>query len=564
MDLKIGDIVFLGDTAPAAGDDTVRHALVFHVGNPGEAVLAASVCPSEGIHPLPEHGVPVGDGDLEQGRLGGEHLVRTDQILTIRREDCSAAAHLGKNRLDQVLRKMTAMMVRSHFRALHGQDPFVAGQSRIPVAGRFYDDAEMVNLVNASLDFWLTAGPYAERFEKAFAEFLGTGYCSLTNSGSSANLLAFMALTSPRLGKRRLRKGDEVITVAAAFPTTVAPMLQFGAVPVFVDIRLPSYNVDCTGLEQALSRKTRAVMLAHTLGNPFDVDRLLAFCRKHDLWLIEDCCDALGSTYAASLSTGEEADCSGAIRRSPLTTRHSSLVGAFGHLSTFSFYPAHHITMGEGGAVCTRDPELRKIVESLRDWGRDCSCPPGKDNTCGRRFSMQMGQLPFGYDHKYVYSHLGYNLKATDMQAAIGLTQLEKLPRFIEARKRNWNLLREGLGELENFLILPEPQPGSDPSWFGFLLTVREQAGVTRDAIVAHLESRGIQTRMLFSGNILRHPCFDEFREGQEAYRTVGALPVTDRVMRDSFWVGVYPGLDAQRISFVVEEIHQGVSRLTG
>ncbi|MEW6668836.1 MAG: lipopolysaccharide biosynthesis protein RfbH [Thermodesulfobacteriota bacterium] len=586
--MRIGDIVSLGAAASAGEAHENRLGLVFHIQDTGQELLVATMTPLDGIDSPPEHAVPVGDGDLEAGKLGDEYLVRTDRILTVSGANCSPAGHLGKTRLDQVLRKMTAMMVRSHYRAIHVQDDFVAGRSRIPYGGRVYDDGEMVNLVNASLDFWLTSGPYAERFERAFAEFLGTGYCSLTNSGSSANLLAFMAITSPRLGERRLRRGDEVITVAAAFPTTVAPVVQFGAVPVFVDIQLPFYNVDCGCLEQALSERTRAVMLAHTLGNPFDVDRVLAFCRKHDLWLIEDCCDALGSTYASTLPPAHHSSIvprpssivprpssivhrpsslvprrSSLVHRpSSIVHRPSSLVGTFGHLSTFSFYPAHHITMGEGGAVCTRDAELRRIVDSLRDWGRDCCCPPGKDNTCGKRFSRQMGQLPFGYDHKYVYSHMGYNLKVTDMQAAVGLAQLQKAAGFIEARKRNWRLLLEGLADLEEFLTLPEPLPGSDPSWFGFLLTVREQVGFSRDEIVAHLESRGIQTRMLFSGNLLRHPCFDELRAERGAYRTVGPLTVTDRAMRDSFWVGVYPGLDTQRISFLIEEIHAAVSVL--
>ncbi|RJR42396.1 MAG: lipopolysaccharide biosynthesis protein RfbH [Desulfobacteraceae bacterium] len=416
--------------------------------------------------------------------------------------------------------------------------------SRIPISGRVYDDREIVNLVDAALDFWLTAGAYAERFEKSFADFLDLAHCSLTNSGSSANLLAFMALTSPRLGERRIRKGDEVITIAAAFPTTVAPIVQFGAIPVFVDIQMPTYNVDCSSLAAALSSKTKAVVLAHTLGNPFELERVMAFCRENDLWLIEDCCDGLGSTFTGRKSGGE-------ARR----------VGTFGDLSTFSFYPAHHITMGEGGAVCTNNRELRKIVESLRDWGRDCWCPPGKDNSCGKRFSRQYGELPSGYDHKYVYSHLGYNLKITEMQAAVGCAQLEKLGEFIEARKRNWSALREGLTDLDEFFLLPEPTPGSDPSWFGFLLTVREGAAIRREDAIRYLESRGIQTRMLFAGNILRHPCFDELRACRDEYRVVGTLAVTDRVMRDTFWIGLYPGLTSEMIARMVQELHTFVIR---
>ena len=420
-------------------------------------------------------------------------------------------------------------------------DGFVPGD-RIPYAGRVFDEREIVNLVDASLDFWLTTGRYADEFEERLAAFLGVKYCSLVNSGSSANLVAFMALTSPALGDRRIRKGDEVITLAAGFPTTVAPIVQYGAIPVFVDITLPTYNIDCGRLEAALSDRTRAVMIAHTLGNPFDVGRVRAFCDQHGLWLIEDNCDALGSRYGGAYT------------------------GTFGHIATSSFYPPHHITMGEGGAVYTDDGNLKRIVESFRDWGRDCWCKSGHDNTCGRRFDRQFGELPLGYDHKYVYSHLGYNLKVTDMQAAIGCAQLEKLPRFIEARKRNWGILRNALDGCSDRFILPEATPGSDPSWFGFLLTVREGAGFTRDEMVAHLEGRGIQTRMLFAGNLLKHPCFDEMRASGTGFRAVSqpahgtasapaALPVTDRIMRDTFWIGVYPGLSEEMLEFMAEEI---------
>jgi CDP-6-deoxy-D-xylo-4-hexulose-3-dehydrase len=374
-------------------------------------------------------------------------------------------------------------------------------------------------------------------------------YCSLTNSGSSANLLAFMALTSPELVERRIQREDEVITVAAGFPTTVTPIIQAGAIPVFLDITLPTYNVDCDLLEAALSPRTRAVMLAHTMGNPFDVDRVLEFCRKHNLWLIEDCCDALGSTYQSAYSSEPSA---------------FSYVGSFGHLSTFSFYPPHHITMGEGGAVCTNDPELKRLVESFRDWGRDCQCPPGKDDTCRRRFSQKLGELPFGYDHKYIYSHFGYNLKVTDMQAAVGCAQLDKLSDFVAARKRNWRLLRDGLDDQLDRFLLPEPAPRSDPSWFGFLLTVREESGFTRNQVITHLESAGIQTRMLFAGNLIRHPCFDEMRKAKKGCLVVSskgrstafsALPITDQVMKDTFWIGVYPGMRDETISQMTKVI---------
>ena len=422
-----------------------------------------------------------------------------------------------------------------YYEARHKEKkPFREGD-RIPYAGRVFDEREIENLVDASLDFWLTAGRYARQFEEELAAFLGIQHCSLTNSGSSANLLALMALTSPQLGARRIRPGDEVITVAAAFPTTVAPILQAGAVPVFLDVTLPGGNVDCDALEEALSEKTRAVMLAHTLGNPFNVERVLAFCAEHGLWLIEDNCDALGSQC--------------------LYDGRWRYTGTFGHLATSSFYPPHHITMGEGGAVYTDDAQLKRLVESFRDWGRDCSCPPGKDNTCGERFSRRFGLLPHGYDHKFVYSHFGYNLKVTDMQAAIGCAQLEKLPAFMEARKRNWRFLRDELSDLSGRFILPEPTPNSDPCWFGFLLTVREGADFTRDEIVADLEASGIQTRTLFAGNLIRHPCFDEMREAGRGFRIVGGLANTDKIMNDSFWVGVYPGMTPEMLQVMAKSI---------
>jgi CDP-6-deoxy-D-xylo-4-hexulose-3-dehydrase len=407
---------------------------------------------------------------------------------------------------------------------------------RIAYAGRAYDGDEVSNLVDASLDFWLTAGRYAVRFESGLARFLGIKHCAFVSSGSSANLLAFMALTAPELGERRILPGDEVITVAAGFPTTVAPVVQYGAVPVFADVTIPQYNIDAGALEEALSPRTKALMAAHTLGNPFDVAKVTAFCRRHGLWLIEDNCDALGSRCRLG----------GAW----------AYTGTFGDLGTSSFYPPHHMTTGEGGAVYTNDALLARITASMRDWGRDCVCPPGRDNCCGRRFDGQFGELPRGYDHKYVYSHFGYNLKATDMQAAVGCAQLEKLPGFIGARKRNWAALRERLLPLAGRLVLPEPAPDSDPSWFGFLITVREDAGFTRDALVRHLEAKNIQTRMLFAGNLVRHPCFDPMRGEQRGYRIAGGLENTDRIMRDTFWLGVYPGMSEGMIDYMAQEIH--------
>ena len=447
---------------------------------------------------------------------------RTISEKTLRREAIKAAVRHHKFKRRQEKREFT---------------PGV----RIPYAGRVFDEMEISALIDASLDFWLTAGRYAERFERELAEFLGIKYCSLTNSGSSANLLAFAALTSPKLGNKRIRPGDEVITTAAAFPTTVSPVIQYGAVPVFVDVAVPSYNIDCSQLEEALSEKTRAVIIAHTLGNPFDVKAVREFCDRHGLWLIEDNCDSLGSKY--------------------LYDGKWRFTGTFGHLGTSSFYPPHHITMGEGGAVYTDDPVLKRLIESFRDWGRDCWCPSGRDNTCGKRFQQQFGELPFGYDHKYVYSHFGYNLRVTDMQAAIGCAQLEKLPEFIKARKRNWKRLRNGLKSLSGSIILPEAARDADPSWFGFLMTVREEAAFSRDEIVNYLESNGIQTRTLFAGNLIKHPCFDEMRRSGKGYRVAGELKNTDLIMNRSFWVGVYPGMTQEMLTFMIGKIKAFVKR---
>jgi CDP-6-deoxy-D-xylo-4-hexulose-3-dehydrase len=426
-------------------------------------------------------------------------------------------------RTSDAKRKQAILALVREFGSLPDKRPFVPGQSGIPYGGRVFDENELCNLVDSALEFWLTAGRYAGRFEADMAAYLGVKHCSLTNSGSSANLLAVAALTSPKLGADALKPGDEVITVAAGFPTTVTPILQHGLVPVFVDVTLPTYNVDVSMLESARSNKTRAVMLAHTLGNPFDVAAVKRFCDKHDLWLVEDNCDALGSTYKGKFT------------------------GTFGHIATQSFYPPHHMTMGEGGALFTNDPKLARVIESFRDWGRDCWCPPGVDNSCKKRHSQKFGELPSGYDHKYVFSHFGYNLKVTDMQAAVGCAQLKKLSKFTEARKKNFKALYEGLSKYADRLILPQATKDADPSWFGFLMTVREDAGFTREQIVSHLEKQRIQTRMLFAGNLLRHPCFDAMRKSKAGYRVIGDLRNTDRIMNDTFWVGVYPGIDAAR-----------------
>ncbi len=414
---------------------------------------------------------------------------------------------------------------------------FVPGE-RISYASRVYDEKEMCSLVDAALDFWLTTGRFSDTFEKEFADWLGVRYASLVNSGSSANLLAFMALTAPELGERRIKRGDEVITVACGFPTTVTPMLQYGAVPVFVDVTVPQYNIDVSRLKEAYSPKTKAVMIAHTLGNPFDIKEVKAFCEKQNLWLVEDNCDALGTKYTIDGET--------------------KFTGSWGDIGTSSFYPPHHMTMGEGGCVYTDNPLLNKLIKSYRDWGRDCVCPSGRDNLCGHRFEGQFGELPKGYDHKYVYSHFGYNLKVTDMQAAVGVEQLKKFPDFIKARRHNWERLRKKLVEISDKVILPEPCENSEPSWFGFLLSIREGSGLERDRVTRYIEDHNIQTRLLFSGNLIKHPCFDEIR-GTEAYRVSGDLMVTDFIMTHAFWVGVYPGMTDEKVDYMAQIIKEAV-----
>lgn len=409
---------------------------------------------------------------------------------------------------------------------------------RINYGGRVFDEREMCTLTDAVLDFWLTAGHYADRFESEFAQMLGVKYACLVNSGSSANLLAFMTLTAPELGERQIKPGDEVITVACGFPTTITPMIQYGAIPVFVDVTVPQYNVDVSQLEAARSPKTKAVMLAHTLGNPFDLQVVKAFCDRYGLWLVEDNCDALGSKY---ILDGQE-----------------RFTGTIGDIGTSSFYPPHHMTMGEGGCVYTNHPLLARISKSMRDWGRDCVCPSGHDNFCGHRFDGQHGLLPKGYDHKYVYGHLGYNLKVTDLQAAIGCEQIKKMPSFIEARRHNWEYLRTKLQPLEDKLILPEPAPNSIPSWFGFLISLRTESGLKRHEIIRTLEAKNIQTRLLFSGNIIRHPCFDTLR-GSDAYRVVGDLSVSDFITENTFWIGVYPGMSDAMLDYMAQSLTECV-----
>jgi CDP-6-deoxy-D-xylo-4-hexulose-3-dehydrase len=430
---------------------------------------------------------------------------------------------MAKAKRDQ-LRQHILSLVAEYYQEAHNSIDFVPGESPVPVSGRTYDADELTHLVDASLDFWLTTGRYAEQFEREFAKYLGVRYAMLCNSGSSANLLALTALTSPALGERRLVPGDEVITVAAGFPTTVNPILQNNLVPVFLDIELRTYDVTVSQIEEAVSPRTRAIMMAHTLGNPFNVDAVRGVARRHQLWLIEDNCDALGSTYKGQLT------------------------GTFGDLATVSFYPAHHITMGEGGCVVTNRPKLKTLVESFRDWGRDCWCAPGHENTCGKRFDWELGQLPQGYDHKYIYSHIGYNLKLTDMQAAVGVAQLKKLPQFIDMRKRNWQLLYDGLKSYEDFLILPQATEGADPSWFGFVITVRPDAPFARNELVRYLEGHKVATRLLFAGNLTRQPAYQNV-----AYRVVGNLENTDLVMNQTFWIGVYPRLTPIMMGYILD-----------
>ncbi|MCR4908556.1 MAG: lipopolysaccharide biosynthesis protein RfbH [Lachnospiraceae bacterium] len=446
-----------------------------------------------------------------------------------------------ENMTEEAAREEILKAVRAYTDKYHSQGTPYREGDRIPYAGRYYDAEEVTNLVDASLEFWLTSGRYTDRFEKEFAGFLGVKYVSVVNSGSSANLLAFAALTSPLLKERRILPGDEVITVAAGFPTTVSPIIRYGAVPVFADVTIPQYNIDVSVLEEALSEKTKAVMLAHTLGNPFDIAAVKAFCEAHSLWLVEDNCDALGSEYTLDGKKG--------------------YTGTFGDIGTSSFYPPHHMTMGEGGAVYTNNALLHKIVRSMRDWGRDCSCPSGKDNTCGKRYEGSYGTLPAGYDHKYVYSHFGYNLKATDLQAAVGCAQLKKLPLFTKKRRENFKILKEGFKELGDLVALPEAAEHSDPSWFGFLLTLRDD--LSRREVVERIEGNGVQTRLLFGGNLLRQPCFDEFKV-TDRYRVAGELKETDRIMRSSFWVGLGPVMDEARLDRMLRVIREAVKSSAG
>lgn len=441
------------------------------------------------------------------------------------------------DKLEELKQEILEKVKKYHNIKYAEKKEFKGGETYINYGGRFFNEKEIVNLIDSSLDFWLTSGPWVQKFEKQMGEYLGVKYCSLTNSGSSANLLAFMTLTAQELGERRVKRGDEVITVAAGFPTTVTPIIQYGAIPVFVDVTVPAYNIDVEMLERALSSKTKAVMIAHTLGNPFNLQVVRDFCVKHNLWLVEDNCDALGTEYYID----------GEWKKS----------GTVGDIGTSSFYPPHHMTMGEGGAVYTNNPLLHRLIKSFRDWGRDCWCESGVDDTCHQRFTKQYGRLPLGYDHKYVYSHFGYNLKVTDMQAAIGVAQLEKLPIIVETRRKNWEYLYNGLKDLQDKIILPEPEKNSKPSWFGFLISIKEDSGKSRIELAKWLESNKIQTRNLFAGNLLKHPAFDEMRETGIGYRVVGDLKVTDFIMNNTLWIGVYPGMTQEMLNFMIEKIRE-------
>lgn len=520
LDIKVGDIILVRDST--IGDLSDKLLLVLDL--KGKELLCTLIDKKT-------NGIEITNDDLEEGKLEDRGVIIIEKLFTISPIDYQKIASLNKDSLDKILRAFTKYASSIYFKVFHKRK----SMDKIPASGKVLDEDDLFNLIDASLDMWLTAGRFAEEFEKEFPKFLGRKYCALVNSGSSANLIAISALTSYKLGERRLKSGEEVITVAAGFPTTITPIIQNNLIPVFIDVDIGTYNVNVEQLEMAISEKTKAIFLAHTLGNPFDVDKVLEIAKKFNLWLIDDNCDALGSKY------------------------NGKYTGTFGHISTFSFYPAHHITMGEGGAVLTDDFELHKIICSFRDWGRDCWCPPGKDNTCGKRFSWKLGNLPFGYDHKYIYSHLGYNLKATDFQAAIGLTQLEKLPEFIDRRKENFELLYESFKKegLDQCFILPRWLPESDVSWFGFPLTIKDNVSFDRNKLIEFLEENKIGTRLLFAGNMIKQPAFTNNKIN---YRVFGELKNTDKIMKDTFWVGVWPGIGEKEIEYIIKKFEEFIN----
>lgn len=519
---EVGDIVVIKGLSLSHGKMGKSIGLVFDVKkNELQILYMAPQIPSNHLYSIKITGRDLIGGDLPQ-----DYFVMSDKVLLLQKDVVvQKLAKVSVEKIDEILRKMIHNIIDKHYNEVHRSDAdFIPGKTYIRYSGRIYDAEEIKTLVDSSLDFWLTAGRFAKQFEEEFAKLLGVKYCILTNSGSSANLLAINALTSPKLGKMQLEPCDEIITTACAFPTTINPIIQNNLVPVFIDVDIGTYNIQADKIEAALSKKTKAIFLAHTLGNPFELDKVMAIAKKYNLWVIEDNCDSLGSKY------------------------NGQYTGTFGHIATYSFYPPHHITMGEGGALTTNNTDLQRLILSFRDWGRDCWCEPGCDNTCGRRFGWQLGTLPYGYDHKYIYSHIGYNLKITDMQAAIGVTQLRKLPEFIKTRKKNWRHLFEELKEYKTYFILPRPADNSDPSWFGFILTVKKDAPFSKNDIVNHLENNKIATRMLFAGNIVHQPCFDNVK-----YRIYGDLKNTDFIMNNTFWIGVYPGITNSMIDYIID-----------
>jgi len=520
LDIKVGDIILVRD--PTIEDLPDKLLLVL---DKKDTELLCTLI-GKGTN-----GIEIANDDLEEGELRDRRIVMIEKLFTISPIDYQKVASLKKVSLDKILRAFTKYASSIYFKVFHKEKPM----DKIPASGKVLDEDDLFNLIDASLDMWLTAGRFAEEFEKEFPKFSGRKYCALVNSGSSANLIAISALTSYKLGEGKLKPGDEVITVAAGFPTTITPIIQNNFIPVFIDVNIGTYNVNVDQLENAISEKTKAIFLAHTLGNPFDVEKVMEIVKKYSLWLIEDNCDALGSKYGG---------------------KHT---GTFGNISTFSFYPAHCITMGEGGAVLTDDFELYKIICSFRDWGRDCWCPPGKDNTCKKRFNWKLGNLPFGYDHKYIYSHLGYNLKATDFQAAVGLTQLKKLPEFIIRRKENFKLLYEGFKKegLDEYFILPKWLPQSEPSWFGFPLTIKVDTSFDRKELIEFLEKNKIGTRLLFAGNMIKQPAFTN---SEISYKVFGELKNTDKIMKDTFWIGVWPGIGEKEIEYIIKKFEEFIN----
>jgi len=528
--LKPGDIVLVD--FPFSNLKKIKRRTVLVLDVSEQDILTSYITTKISKYINRETSVRIEPEDLSFGRMKSSSLVRLEKINYIDSRFCKRVATLNKNKLDEILRGYSKYFTRKHYNNIHKKERFIPGQTRIPYAGRVYDEKELINLIDSSLDFWLTLGPWGERFESALTEYIRVKYTVLTNSGSSANLLAFAALFSPNL-ERPLQAGDEVITTAAGFPTTLSPIVQYGCIPVFVDVELETLVPKPDWIADAVTEKTRAVFLAHTLGNPNYINEIQEICKLYNLYFIEDNCDALGSKYDGKLT------------------------GSFGHLATQSFYPAHHITMGEGGAVLTNDPLLRRAVLSLRDWGRDCWCPSGSDNTCGKRFGWKLGDLPYGYDHKYIYSHIGYNLKPLDLQAAIGLAQMEKLPQFISARRQNYKRYAEALIPYQDYLIFQRPTPNSDPSWFLFFMTIQNNAPFTRKDFVTYLEENKIQTRMLFGGNLLRQPAYQHI-----PHRVVGDLKNTDKIMRDGFGVGVYPGITEEIAGYIIQCIKKFLEKV--